>query len=261
MKKLLITVLLAALLVPGAALAVSLHSDWYQDKAIYFYDTYPMRWVDAIGTDVIKYTQDFASLDSDTPGLIPTEWTEFPVGASTARINTAAGGELIITTGVNNLDSVNLQVKGQAFYLEDTMPLYFGIRIKIDEATDAELYIGISVTDTDLTGGVTDAIFFQKLDTETGVTAVTTDGAATETDDCAVMDTDYHIYEFVCDGNFTTAYTSGTVKFYIDGVLVATHTTTANISTDTTMTPTIEFTSGTGAVTATVDWIRVIQLR
>ena len=168
---------------------------------------------------------------------------------------------MVVQCGNTDDDGMGLQVKGEAFKLEDGMPLYFGIRMKLSDATDSEIFVGLSITDIDIAGGISDGVYFEKLDTATGVSAITEDDAETQTDNVATMDTDYHIYEFVFDGDFTTAYTSGTVKFFIDGVEVAHHTTTANIPEDTELTPTIEFTSGTGADTVSVDWLRVIQLR
>ncbi len=261
MKKIL-AALLMALILPGLAFAYTINSKHVNETALVFHDaTYEMRWIDAWGIDVVKYTQDFVALPLDDTTDDPTEWTYTATGVSTAVLGTVYGGELLITTAAADNDGVNMQLKGEAFQLEDGMPLYFGIKIKLNEITNNELFIGLGITDNSWVGGVSDAIYFEKLDTLTGVSAITEDAAETQTDNLMVMDTSYHIYEFIFDGTFTTAYTSGIVKFYIDGVLVATHTTTADISTDTEMTPTIEYTSGTGAVTATVDWIRVIQLR
>ena len=269
MKRLLIVAaLLVALIVPGLAVAAvaNVGSTWINGAQVYYQKPYRMRWLDAYGVDVIKYVQDFSKLAVDDTTGDPTEWTWSPVeigaGTTTGVINTVAAGEFLITNAGNNDDGINMQIKGESFKCEDGKPLYFGVKMKISHATLSELFIGVGITDTDWAGGISDGMYFEKLAAGTGVSAVTEDTAETQTDNVAVMDTDYHIYELYYDGVLTTAATAGTVTFWIDGVQVAQHTTAANITIDTEITPTIEFTNGDAVVrTANVDWLRVIHPR
>lgn len=274
MKKLLVAaaifvaVLLAALLIPGAAPAAvaNVGSTWINGAQVYYQKPYRQRWLDAIGVDVIKYTQGFSSLPVDDTTTDPDEWTWSPteVGAGTTEgvITGVAGGEFLVTTAANEDDGVNMQIKGASFKCEDGKPLYFGIKIKISDATESDLFIGVGITDTDWLGGITDGYYFEKLDGGTDVSAVTEDTGETQTDNVAVMDTDYHIYEFYYDGVLTTAAAAGTVTFWVDGVEVAQHTTAANISIDTVITPTIEYLSGAAGVdTFSIDWLNVIHPR
>ncbi|MCJ7484821.1 MAG: hypothetical protein MUQ25_01460, partial [Candidatus Aminicenantes bacterium] len=94
-------------------------------------------------------------------------------------LTTVAGGELLITTAGADDDGVSLQTTGEAFYLTENDPLYFGCKVKISEATEADLLIGVCITDTTLLGGMTDGIYFEKLDAGTGVSAVSEDTGET----------------------------------------------------------------------------------
>ena len=272
MKKLLVAAIfvavLAALLIPGAAPAAvaNVGSTWINGAQVYYQKPYRQRWLDAIGVDVIKYTQGFSSLPVDDTTGDPTEWTWSPTeggaGTTDGVITGVAGGEFLVTTAANEDDGVNMQIKGESYKCEDGKPLYFGIKIKISDATESDLFIGVGITDTAWGDGLTDGIYYEKLDGGTGVSAVTEDDAETQTDNVSVMDTSYHIYEFYYDGVLTTAATAGTVTFWIDGVQVAQHTTAANISIDTELTPTVEYLTGAGGVdTFSIDWINVIHPR
>lgn len=271
MKKLLIlalTIALLALMAPTIADAAvaNVGSTWVNGAQVYYQKPYRQRWIDAIGVDVVKYTQDFSALAVDDTTNDPTEWTWSPTegGAGTTEgvITGVAGGEFLVTTAANENDGVNMQLKGASFYLAEGKPLYFGIKIKISDATESDLFLGVGAVDTDWLGGLPDGIYFEKLDDGTGVSAVTEDASETQTDGVAVMDTSYHIYEFYYDGVFTTAATAGTVTFWIDGTQVAQHTTAANITTDTAITPTIEYLTGTGGVdTFSIDWLYIIHPR
>jgi hypothetical protein len=272
MKKLFVIVLfvaaLAALAIPGDAPAAvaNVGSTWINGSQVYYQMPYRMRWLDVIGVDAIQYTQGFSSLPVDDTTGDPTEWTWSPVeigaGTTTGVITTVAGGEFLITNAGNDDDGVNMQLKGESFKCEDGKSLYFGIKIKMSHATLSELFIGVGITDTLWSDGITDGIYFEKLAAGTGVSAVTEDTGETQTDNVAVMDTSYHIYEFYYDGVLTTDATAGTVTFWVDGVQVAQHTTAANITIDTEITPTIEFTNGDAVVrTANIDWINVVHPR
>jgi len=229
-----------------------------------YWDTHRRRWVDAWGPNVIKYIQDFVSLPEDDTTHDPSEWTctmtEDGAGTTSAVLNTVAGGELLITTAGGEYDGINMQLKGEAFGLEADKPTYFGIKLKVDDATQVDLVTGLCITDTTLTNvdtshatALSDGVYFESLDGVTTTTCVT-EKASSETTSSSVgtLDTSYHIYEFYCDG-VTKVY------FYLDGVEVATSIT--NIPTEV-LTPSITVRAGSDAArTCAVDWLRVIQLR
>lgn len=222
-----------------------------------FWHTHKERLIDAIGPDVVKFEDDFVR-SSLAAADAPVGWTvtlvEAGAGESTITKPDGIGGELLLTTDAADNDGINMQLAGESFELtSDQSAVYFGIRMKSGEATQSDFLVGLCITDTDLLGGMTDGVYFRKVDASTSVAAVT-EKNSTETETTGVLtfaaDT-YYILEFF--------YSGSSVRFYVDGVLVATHTT--NIVDDEAITPSIHFLSGNAAVeTMTIDWVRAVQI-
>lgn len=215
------------------------------------------RLVDAIGPDVIKYVNDFvAGVQHATDSLLGWVVTlvEGGAGESTITVPDAVGGAVLLTTDAADNDGINLQLDGESYELTtDQKAVYFGIRLRASEATQSDFLVGLCITDTDLLGGMTDGVFFRKVDASTSV-AVVTEKDSSETETTGVLtfaaDTDY-VLEFYFDGT--------SVEFFVDGVSVARHTLT--IPDDEALTPSIHFLAGsTGAKTMQIDWIRAIQI-
>lgn len=222
-----------------------------------FYQNHKHRLVDAMGPDVVKYDNDFVGSPLAAADA-PLGWTitlvEAGAGESTITKADGVGGELLLTTDAADNDGINMQLAGESFELTtDQSAVYFGIRLKSGEATQSDFLVGLCITDTDLLGGMTDGVYFRKVDASTSVAAVT-EKNSTETETTGVLtfaaDT-YYILEFYFDGT--------SVYFYVDGALVATH--TANIVNDEAITPSVHFLTGNAAVeTMTIDWVRAIQI-
>lgn len=235
------------------------HSQWINGALVY-YDTTRQRWIDAIGANVIKYLQDFVALPTDDTTGDPTEWTLTPVevgaGNSTAVLNTAAGGSLLLTTAANEDDGLNLQLKGEAFKLESNKPCYFGIKFQVSDAAQTDVLVGLCITDTTLLGGMTDGVYFECLDGSTDINFVLEKNSTETTSAAAVgtlADATDVILEFVWDGSNVDAYVNGTLQ---------TRLAQTNLPDDEVLTPSIHFLNGAaGAETMTVEWLRVIQLR
>lgn len=234
----------------------NVHSKWV-NGALVFHETHGERWLDALGGTVIKYLTHFVSLPTDDTTGDPTEFTMTVVeagggGDSTAVLDTTIDGNLLITTDNGENDGVSLQLKGEAFKLETGKPCYFGVRLKISSATQSDILFGLCITDTALLGGMTDGAYFRKVDGSTDLYfVIEKDSTETATVE-ATADTSYHIYEFYFDGT--------NCQPYIDGV-AGTQVTT-NLPDNEVLTPSIEFLTGTtAAITCTVDWLRVIQIR
>ena len=219
-----------------------------------FWETHRHRIIDGFGVNVLKYFEDFESVPiaSDAIDGWTTTLVEMGCGESTVARTDLPGGAILITTDDAENDGVNLQLAGESFSMAATNQLYFGIRFQASEATNSDIFVGLSVTDTDALGGVDTACYFEKLDAAATINTVT-EKDTTETTTSAVatfvVDT-WTIWEFFYDGT--------SVYFYIDGTLEATH--TLNIPNDEEMTPTIHFLTGAmAAETMTVDWVRCIE--
>jgi hypothetical protein len=215
------------------------------------------RLIDAVGPDVVKFIDDFVSpgVASDAlDGWVVTLVETGGGGETTVTVPQVSGGALLITTDNADNDGANLQLDGESFELSsDQSAVYFGIRLRMGEATQSDVLVGLCITDTDLLGGMTDGVYFRKVDGATGLAAVT-EKDSTETETASVLtvaaDTDY-LLEFYFDGT--------SVEFFVDGVSVAKH--TANIPDNELLTPSIHFLTGNAAVeTCQVDYVRAIQI-
>lgn len=221
-------------------------------RAIVWADAdYTHRWLDAVGPGVNKVIENMVNLPMLAAGT-PAAYTTTLVGASTtALVGGALGGALLITTAAAENDGVNMQALGEAFLPIAGNRMYFGAKLQISNATESDFLVGLTITSTAALGGVTDGIYFRKIDGTTACTFVV-ETASTETSTAAltvVAATDY-ILEWVWDG--------AAITFYVDGVLTGTPAVT-NIPTVEYMSPIIEFLTGSGnARTMTVSWMRAI---
>lgn len=233
-----------------------LHSRNLRGQTI-FYNGNPLSIERIFGSDSFGFKDDFlypASAASDAIPGYTTTLVEAGGGESTVAQQDGSAGELLITTDANEDDGVELQKVGEAFGCASTNYLtYFGIRLKCDEATQNDFLVGLCITDTTLLGGMTDGIYFEKLDGGTGISFVTEKNSTeTQTDSLATFAANTYVtLEFLFDG--------ASVRALINGVVVATHTT--NICNDELLTPSIHYLAGEAlAKTMTVDWIAAWQI-
>lgn len=143
----------------------------------------------------------------------------------------------LLTDNAEN-DGINLLMSGKAFYLSvTTKPLFFGTRIKINDATQTDFCIGLVIPDTALLGGMTDGIYLEKSDAALTVTCVVEkDSTETTSGTIATMADDTWVsLGFVYDGTY--------VYPYVDGV-AGTALAVTNLPNDELLTPGIEFLTG-----------------
>lgn len=229
----------------------------YISGALAFYEGHRSSLVDAIGTNVAKYVDDFIYVPVDDTTGDPTGWTSTMVeaGASNTTVTSAnvQGGALLITTDSNENDGANIQLNGESFKLTAGVPLYFGARVKVSDATESDLFIGLAITDTDILGGVTDRIGFEKLDGSTDLKFMV-EKDSTETLSAAIKtvaaDTWMKLEFF---------YTGSALQIFVDNVEQTTVALT-NLPNDEELRVSCQFLAGSaGAKTAQIDWIRAIQ--
>ncbi|RQW79241.1 MAG: hypothetical protein EHM79_20830 [Geobacter sp.] len=239
----------------------TLASKTVNGQLVYYDAAYPHRWLDARGPDVVKWLEEGqATPYAAANNLAGCTSTIVEAGAgdtTIANVAGATGGQILITTAAADNDGANIQLNGESFYFASKWPAYFGIRFKSDEATQDDFLFGWCITDTDLLGAMTDGIYFRKVDGATSVAFVAEKGSV----EAAVAGVQtftantFYVYEIVFDGDYVTAY--------IDGTLVASIAAT-NLSFPNTeyLTPSLHYLSGEAPVnTATIDWIRAIQIQ
>lgn len=215
------------------------------------------RWFDALGPNVAKFVEEFVNTPfdgADAPAAFTTTLVETGGAETTVALNAGAdGGTLLITTDAADNDGANIQAKGEAFK-PLTYQLYFGARFKISEATQSDFLIGLCITDTDLLGGMTDGIYFRKVDASTTMNFVL-EKDSTETATAfgtAIAADTWYVLEFFFDGT--------NVDWYVNGVL-QTRPAITNLPNDEHLTPSVHVLTGSAAsITAEVDWIRTIQI-
>jgi len=219
-----------------------------------YWSTHQKRILDATGEGVVKYITDFTSFPVDDTTGDPTEYTTTVVeagsGNTTIASTDASGGQVLITTAANENDGGSYQLLSESFKT-DGNELYFGTSIATNEATQSDVLIGLSVTDTAMLGGLANGIYFECLDGATGISAVTESGSSeTQSDSLGTLADDTFIQlEFYYNGS--------NVEFFINGSSVATHTATIP---STEMRVSFEYLTGAAsAKTMTLDWIRCIQ--
>ena len=208
--------------------------------------------LDVWGPNVNKVIEEFVNLPMLAAGT-PAAYATTPVGGSTTALTgDALGGHLLITTAGAENDGVNMQLLGEAFLPLAYNAVYFGIKFQISNATESDFLVGMTITSTAALGGVTDGIYFRKIDGSTTCNFVVETGS-TETATAVltvVAATDYTL-EWLWDGT--------TLKAYVDNELVATPVLT-NMPTVEYMSPIIEFLTGSGDVrTMQVEWMRCFQ--
>lgn len=231
------------------------------DNLVWYDGAYPHRWLDAMGPNVVKVIEDFQSTpfaSADSPAAWTVTLVETGAGETTlALVGGAPGGELLITTDAADNDGANVQTKGECFTFASAYKAYFGIRYKISDATQSDFLAGLCITDTDLLGGMTDGIYFRKVDAATAVSfVVEKDSVETEIASVDVQAANtFAVLEFTYDGSFINAYVDGAKVAQI----VATN---ANVPNDEYLTPSVHFLTGEAVVkTCNIDWIRAIQVQ
>jgi hypothetical protein len=229
-----------------------------RDAIVYRSHEYPHRWYDAFGAGVSKYIQDFQGYPVDNTTFLPTEFVTTLVNASTAVPTDVAGGAMLITTAGADNDGVKLQLgstAGESIDLSGPYPFYLGCELAASVVTQADLLVGLCVTDTTCLDGVTDGIYFRNVDGSALLYAVTEkDSIEGATAVATLVAGSYITVEIYFDG--------ATLYFYVNGVLKSSKARTdATFPNDELMRLTLEFLTGdNAAITCTVKWIRVIQV-
>lgn len=214
---------------------------------------YPFRWYRAVGPDVNQVLEDFVNTPYIAANAIGNYTTTLVNLSTHALVAGNLGGAMLITTAGAENDGAQLQALGEAFLPTAANRIYFGCKFQVSAATQNDFLVGLAITDTTAIAGLTDGIYFRKIDETTACNFVI-ETASTETATAALLvtaATDY-VLEWTWDGT--------ALKFYVNDALVGTPAVT-NIPTAEYMTPTIAFLTGAAAaVTMTVSWMRCIQI-
>lgn len=235
---------------------MSVKSRWVNGNLTFIDGARRQRWLDAIGPNVCRFIEDFVGTpfaSADNMAAWTTTLVEAGAGETTVALQDGVGGELLITTDAADNDGANLQVTKEAFKLVSAKPCYFGVRLKISEVTQSDLLVGLCITDTDLLGGLTDGVYFRKVDASAALSFVLEKNSTETTGAVLTMVADtYYTLEWFFDGTNIDSYVDGTLQ---------TRLAMTNKPDDEELTPSIHYLTGEAVLhTATVDWIKCIQI-
>lgn len=165
----------------------------------------------------LDYCLDFDDLTNFNAGNNEA-WTRAS-GITTTVIGTAPGGVLEITspTGANNEGGIQRLVSYRNHAIHD---IYFAVRFyKTASATSGGFVVGMTVADTSPAATPDTGAYFIKADGSASVSAATAAGGS--------VTTTSSIATIVADTNIELGFilNLSSARFFVNGVLVATHTT------------------------------------
>lgn len=200
-------------------------------------------------TDYHTYFNDF-----DT--YVAGDWTVTEVGSGSRALTNVDGGCLLITNAAGDDDHNYMQKVGESFLFEAGKPMYFEARVKVSDATQSDMVLGLLITDTSPLATVTDGIYFQKDDGDTNIDFhVVKNSTATDSTAVATLDTNFNTYAFYYDGSRSQ------IEILFNDVIVGTSVLT-NVSDDEELTITMAVQNGEAvAKIMTVDYIFCAKAR
>jgi hypothetical protein len=176
--------------------------------------------------DPTKYIVDFEDFNYYTAG----DWTvtETQAGATQAISNSntlGPGGILLLTNSAADNDVNQIQRVGESFKFTAGKETWFKARVRVSNATETDVYVGLVITDADVVGAVTDGVYFRKDDDSTGwdIVSLMDSAGSTQTNVGTLVANTWVVLAFY--------YNGGTeIQAFIDGAKVATLTVAAGTS-------------------------------
>ena len=221
-------------------------------STLHWYSNQPVGCAES---SFVKYFNDFLVAQDYAAADWVVTTTEAGSGDATEALAAdELNGALLITNDNADNDLDALQGNEETWKLASGKKCWFETKLKISDATQTDLFVGLAITDTTVLD-TTDRVGFQKDDGDTNIDFLTEkDSTETNTDtgSDAVANT-YVTLSFYWDG-------SANVYAYVDRVLKATH--TANIPDDENLALTVHLQNGEAAAkTCTIDYLYVLMER
>jgi hypothetical protein len=210
----------------------------------------------ALNPDYFTYVDDFLGIVINTTN----DWTVVKdSGASVAIVADTVGGELgLNSTATTDNDGASIQ-KNETFSVDASKNLFFQTRLKCNDADQTDICVGFTVnfaTNPEAMLTAADRIVFQVDDGNASILCKTEkDGTETSTDSGIDLADDTYVKLGIAVAG------TGSAKFYINDLLVATH--SANIPDDENLTIAAMSVSGSASGTrlTTLDYMMASQTR
>ncbi len=178
---------------------------------------------DADPTRLITYFNDFHNYTSG-------DWTvtETQAGATQAVNTGASGGVLLLTNATGNTDVNQVQLINETFKLSSGKQFWLKARFALTAGTMANFggLVGLAITDTSATAGVSDGIFFRKPSGGSTLSAVLCKDSTETTQSLGTMTT----ATFVTAGLYYNG--KNAVECWLDGAKIGSITTLTNLPND-----------------------------
>lgn len=229
--------------------------------ALVWYDNdYLVRWLDALGSAVVKHTPGNAQPGDNTSVFY--QWIVTKTGAASALNALTVGDAFKLATAATEYSAAQCQLQGSNYKIEASKPLYIGMAATLDATNLSDFLFGMTVPKVDnlkvatshgiTATGVEGFFFFHPTAATTIYAKVYVAGAEVGTKLLTpVMDTAEHFYEWYYDGSLLYAY--------FDNVLVATFAPTYPTLA---LTPSISIVAGSAVIrTLTVRTFCAMQCR
>lgn len=227
----------------------------------------PLLWGDAPSAaeladpgNGISYFDDFVGDHNPTTA---EGWVITQVTTGTLGLVAAEGGALKVDSAGNTTadDGAEAQLLNCRFLPQAGTNIWFEARVKMNDATD-QYFVGLAATDTTLmASGVLDDVvdkvgfYHEAASTDNKISSVT---ARTSADDKTADVANNVDDTYMTVGFKITGLTK--VEFYVNGVLVETGETAANIPNVALCLSLVSKIEGTGAdAELTVDWVKIVQ--
>lgn len=181
--------------------------------------------------------------------------TEAGAGSATEALTDADGGVLLVTNDDADDDADFFNKVGESFLMASGKKAWFKARLKVSDATQSDLVIGLQITDTTPLD-VTDGIFFQKDDGDANIDfhVEKNNTATSSTAVGTLVDDTYIVLGWYYNGD-------DAIEVFVDNVKVATVATT-NLPDDEVLTVSFGLQNGEAAAkTLSVDYILAAKER
>ncbi len=129
-------------------------------------------------------------------------------GGFNAGLADEVGGVYLLTNGTADNGYTNIQLKSESFIPTSNKTIFCEGRIKVSDATQSDVFFGLSVTDNDIDAdGTTNGIYFRKDDGDTNWDFATmASSSKSEETGIATADTSYIKLGFKVNGTSSIDY-------------------------------------------------------
>lgn len=211
-----------------------------------------------LAPDPTKLHQYFDDFDTYTAGDWTITVTQAGGGSATEALTDADGGVLLITNDDADNDAVFFNKVGESFLMEAGKRAWFKARVKLSDATQSDMVIGLQITDTTPLD-VTDGIYFLKADDAATLAIIcrknATTGSTSATGIATMADDTWITLGWYFDGKSTLAY-------FVDEVQLGTLDASSTYLPDTDLTVSFGVQNGAAAAkTMSVDYILAAKER